>query len=343
MKNIAIVTIETFNYGNRLQNYALQQTLQSLGYSVRTLPRSHRKKGLDVIIKRFLQNIMQTKTSKFRQFDLNIDFAEDVVRRDEYPLDLCKKFDYFIAGSDQIWNPYFEFVSGKCDFLDFAEDRQKISYAASFGVEEIPEVRKKEYAEYLNKFKAISVREYQGAKIIQNLTGRTVEVVLDPTFLLNKHEWEKVEKKPCRYPSKKYVLIYALGEKNQRFVDRIEQLKKDYEIFDIRSHWIIEGEIPVGPAEFLYLVHNAELILTDSFHATVFSIIFHKKFITYNRTGLDMNSRIRTLSEIFGMDNCLNKYNDLICETENDYKSIDQIIKNEREKSYAFLKEALKE
>lgn len=342
MQSVAIVTIETFNYGNRLQNYALQQVLRSLGYTVKTLPRMPRKKGAIVAVKRFIQKLLQSKTSKFREFNLNIDFAESVIGRDEYPQNLNDKFDFFIAGSDQIWNPYFEFAAGKCDFLDFADATKRISYAASFGVDEIPEAKKMELASYLKQFSAISVREHEGAKIVADLIGKEAKVVLDPTFLLNCEEWKKMEKKPLKLPKRKYVLIYALGEKSQRFSDKIEQLKNKYEIYDIRSHWLIENEIPIGPSEFLYLIHNAEMVLTDSFHATAFSVIYHKKFIVYNRVGLDMNSRIKSLSKMLKIYDCLNEYNDLIYDKENDYIQIDRIIDIERERSMSFLRAALK-
>lgn len=279
---------------------------------------------------------------KFRQFDSHIHFAEEAVGRDAYPADIGRNYDYFVSGSDQVWNPYYDFVAGKCDFLTFAENDQKISYAASFGVSEIPPERREEYTEYLKNFRAISVRESQGAQIVEDLTGRAAAVVLDPTLLLEGKEWEKVEKKPRCCPKRKYVLVYALGEKSNGFQSKIEQLKKEYEIFDVRSVQRNGKELPIGPAEFLYLIKNAKIILTDSFHATVFSIIFHKRFVTYNRTGLNMNSRIESLSEMLGIEECLNEFGDLVCEAENDYKKIDEILDVERGKSIEFLNRAFK-
>lgn len=340
-KKIAIVTIVTVNFGNRLQNYALQNVLEKMHYSVYTLRRCDEKKEVKDYIKSIAQTILHTKGLKFKRFNNNIHFAEDIVTRDECPQDLADGYDYFISGSDQVWNPHYDFVAGKCDFLAFAKDNQKISYAASFGVNEIPDERKKEFAEDLKTFKAISVREKQGAKIVKDLTDREATVVLDPTLLLDENEWRMVEKKSRCCPKRQYVFVYALGDKNDRFKEKIKQLSEKYKIFDVRSIQKNGKELPVGPSEFLYLLRNAEIILTDSFHATVFSIIFHKRFITFNRSGLNMNSRIESLAELIGEKKRINQYGDLVCETEIDYKNVGAAIEKEKEKSLAFLAKAL--
>jgi len=341
MRKIAIITIVTINYGNRLQNYALQCVLESLGYSVVTLRRENGTEGLKQKVKTIIQSLLQTKGAKFKQFDSNIHFADETVTRDDYPEGINNLYNYFIVGSDQVWNPYYDFVAGKCDFLVFAKDNQKISYAASFGINEIPSERKEEYAENLKTFKAVSVREKQGAKIVKELADREATVVLDPTLLLDRIAWRKIEKKPCNCLKHKYVFVYALGDKNDRFEVKIEQLREKYEIFDVRSIQKNGKELPVGPSEFLYLLRNAAIVLTDSFHATVFSIIFHKKFITFNRPGLNMNSRIESLAELVGVKDRLTECGDLDGETEIDYMNVDEILKEERRKSTEFLKKAL--
>lgn len=340
-KKIAIVTIVTVNFGNRLQNYALQNVLEKMHYSVYTLRRCDEKKEVKDYIKSIAQTVLHTKGLKFKRFNNNIHFAEDIVTRDECPQDLADRYDYFISGSDQVWNPHYDFVAGKCDFLAFAKNNQKVSYAASFGVNEIPDERKKEFTENLKTFKAISVREKQGAKIVKDLTDREATVVLDPTLLLDENEWRMVEKKSRCCPKRQYVFVYALGDKNDRFKKKIKQLSEKYEIFDVRLIQKNGKELPVGPSEFLYLLRNAEIILTDSFHATVFSIIFHKRFITFNRSGLNMNSRIESLAELIGEKNRINQYGDLVCETEIDYKNVGVAIEKEKEKSLAFLAKAL--
>lgn len=136
MKKVAIITIESMNFGNRLQNYALQQVLKSQNCSVKTLHRKPKISGCKANLKRCVQSILQTKAAKFRQFDSNIDFSNIVIDRDNYPQDLSNQFDYFISGSDQVWNPHYNFV-GTSDLLAFAKPEQRISYAASFGVDGI--------------------------------------------------------------------------------------------------------------------------------------------------------------------------------------------------------------
>lgn len=338
---IAIVTINSRNYGNRLQNYALQNILMNLGNSVLTLRREENKK-IKEIIKTIVQTVLQTKGIKFKQFNKNIYFSNEVVTKDEYPDNICSLYDYFLVGSDQVWNPYYDFVAGKCDFLEFAKNNQKVSYAASFGVSEIPDDRKKEYAEWLKSFKAISVREKAGAKIVKDLADREATVVLDPTLLLDENEWKHIEKKSAVCPKNKYAFVYALGEKSDRFKKKIVQLSREFEIFDVCTVQKNGRELSVGPSEFLYLIRNAEMILTDSFHATVFSIIYHKKFVTFNRTGLNMNSRIASLAELIDARNQLNESGDWECEKEIDYRKVDTILEEERRKSIDFLSKALK-
>ena len=341
MKKVAIITIESLNFGNRLQNYALQQVLIAEGCEVETLHRNTKMTGFKTNIKCIVQNIFKTKASRFRQFDLFINFSKLTVGRDDFPCDLSDCYDYFVVGSDQVWNPHYDFVAGRCDFLTFARDDKKISYAASFGVSKIPLERKEEYAKNLRKFKAISVREKQGIEIVKELTGRNATLVLDPTLMLDENEWKKVEKKPNCCPKNKYIFVYALGDKSDQFKMTIEHKQVKYEIFDVRLVQKNGKELPIGPSEFLYLIRNSEMVLTDSFHATVFSIIFHKKFITFNRPGLNMNSRIESLAELLGVKNRLTKYGNLDCEAEVNYENIDKILKEERRKSIEFLKVAL--
>ena len=339
---IAIVTIESFNYGNRIQNYALQQVLRSLGYSTKTLHRIQHSKGIKDKVKYIIQKILQTKGSKFRQFDSNVEYSNVIIGANDYPKDLSEQFDYFIAGSDQVWNPHYNFV-GTSDLLAFAKPEQRISYAASFGVDEIPDEKKKVYTENLSQFKALSVREKKGAEIIKELTGREAQVVLDPTMLLSSEQWSKIERKSKFTPKKKYALVYSLGEKSADFKNSIKHYANEMVIFDIRTTQKNGRELPVGPAEFLNLIHNAELILTDSFHASVFSVLYHKRFITFKRPGIDMSSRIVSLANTIGAKDKLDGDNNLDCSNGLDYVLVDQLIESERKQSIDFLKKALED
>lgn len=343
MKKIGIITINSINYGNRLQNYALQEVIKLLGYSVATVQRERplkKKQRIKIEIKKIGQYCLRTKGAKFDSFNRKITIANSYALANSQRAGLKNEFDYFVAGSDQVWNPHYNFV-GTSDLLAFAKPEQRISYAASFGVDEIPDEKKKSYAENLSQFKALSVREKKGAVIIKELTGREAQIVLDPTMLLTSEQWSKVERKSKFTPKNRYVLVYSLGEKSADFKNSIKRYEKEMVIFDIRTIQKNGREIPVGPAEFLYLIHNAELILTDSFHASVFSVLYHKRFITFKRPGIDMSSRIVSLANTIGAKDKLDGDNNLDCSDELDYAMVDQLIESERKQSINFLKKAL--
>lgn len=342
LKKVAIVTIMSINFGNRLQNYALQNVLQKMNFSVTTLKRCEEKKGLKTVLKTIIQILLQTKGSKFRNFNKKIKLAKECVSANICPPNLCDKYDYFIVGSDQVWNPLYDFV-GTTDLLAFAKPEQRISYAASFGVNNIPEEKRKKYAENLTQFKAISVREESGVKIVKELTGRDVQTVLDPTMLLTSEQWSKLEKNSKFSLKKRYVLVYSLGEKSTKFENSIKHYAKEMEILDIRKKQKNGREIPIGPAEFLNLIHNAELVLTDSFHASVFSILYHKRFMTFKRPGIDMSSRMVSLAIIIGAKDKLDTDNNLDCSNGLNYVLVDQLIERERKQSIDFLKEVLED
>lgn len=194
------------------------------------------------------------------------------------------KYDIYISGSDQIWSPM---LLNPVFYLSFVEDKyKKIAYAPSFGVSSIPEIKKNKIAEMLNKYDRISVREEQGTKIVNQLTGRIVRSVLDPTMLLTEDKWEKVAIKP---KDEKYVVCYFLTfnkeyyEKAKEFADRknlklilISTTKETYTLdCDIR--------IDVGPSEWLGYIKYADYVFTDSFHGCVFSMMFEKIFFIFKR------------------------------------------------------------
>lgn len=322
MKKIGIVTIESLNYGNRLQNYALQEVVKSLGYNVETIRRVNHK-ALKQVIKRLIP-IINLKANKMADFNKLINFSDFVIGRDDYPETIDKEYDYFICGSDQIWNPLIWFAGGKCDFLQFASHEKRISYAASFGINEIPDEYKDIYSDYLKCFHKLSVREEQGVSIIKNLADRDAEVVLDPTMLLSSSEWKRVAKKSRYIPIEKYVLVYLLGPASDECKEAIEYYSKTMKVFNIRQKFFGNQEIPIGPAEFLYAIEHASIVLTDSFHCTVFSVIFERPVYTFNRVGIEMSSRIKTLHSMLGI-------------FQTDYKNI-EINMNDAKENIEFLK-----
>ncbi len=344
MSKIGIITIvDNNNCGNRLQNYALQEILKKLGNDVYTLKNEtflNWNEKYYVGKLRFLNKRIKSiyKINKFfKEFNKNINFSNKYITIKSK--NISNNYDYFIAGSDQVWKPTRRRLS-KIDLLGFAEPNKRISYAASFGLEKIDKKYYKTLQEELPKFKAISVREDAGREIIKDATGiNNVSVVLDPTLLLDRNEWIKLEKKPAALTEKKYIFTYFLGDEN--IIELVSKIFcKDYSIVDF-----YKGKY--GPSEFLYLINHAEYILTDSFHGTVFSILFGKEFFVFNRKQEDlnnnMNSRLDTLLGKFSLkDRKINDLDKINKEYKINYKYVEEKLNDERKKSLDFLSTALK-
>ena len=253
------------------------------------------------------------------------------------------KYDFVISGSDQVWNPTFGRLRD-VDLLCFVEPDKRVAFSASFGVSYIPEDIENKVGKALKKFKAISVREDVGKKIVEDLTGRTdVEVLIDPTMLLTADEWDKVSKKPTMLKNDKYILNYFLGNLSDERRNEINRVAKENNCEVIN---ILDKESPFyecGPSEFLYLEKNAFLICTDSFHSSVFGILYNTPFLVFERedNNASMNSRLDTLLSKFKLEDRRYKgkitKKDLKC----DYKEAYNILDKERIKSMNFLKKAL--
>lgn len=350
MKKVGIVTIiDNNNYGNRLQNYALNYYLKNKGLSVLTINNS--KLNLLKSIKKYIRNIYTKlkyhntflRERNFKLFNKNIDFTKYVVKSYNDNKKLDSDFDYFIVGSDQVWNPLFDRLS-KLDVLSFASKEKRISYAASFGISDIPK-ENLNLLDNIAEFKSISVRENRGKEIIKDATGRDdVAVLIDPTLLLTSSDWDMVTRKPEKLKSKKYILNYFLGELSCNRRNEIERVARENDC-DIIN--ILDKNDPMytsGPAEFLYLEKNAFLICTDSFHSSVFAILYNRPFIVFERDDKEekMNSRLDTLLETFMLED--RKYNGekidnnyLNC----DYRTTNKILDEKRMESYEFLNNSL--
>lgn len=242
-----------------------------------------------------------------------------------------------------MWNPNFGLV-GNFKYLDFVINKTKIAFAASFGVENVPNETHAEYTKGLKKLNYISVREERGKEIVEELTGRKdVEVLVDPTMLLTAEEWDKVSKRPRMLKSNKYILTYFLGALSDERKKIINKVAKENNCDVIN---LLDKNNPFfecGPSEFLFLEKNAFLICTDSFHSSVFAILYNTPFLVYDRedNNVSMNSRIDTLLSKFKLEE--RKYkgkitkNDLKC----NYIEAFKILEQERKKAFEFLEKAL--
>lgn len=356
MKNIGIITIlDNKNIGNRLQNYATQEFLLENNFKPTTI-RNCGSVNKKLKIKLFIRSILKEKNRikrlkrnfNFRNFNKNIQFTKYVLNQDKYNKRINAQFDYVVTGSDQVWNCKFGNFSN-IYFLPFVSEKKRIAFSASFGISSIPEVKKEYYKRFLNEMNKISVREERGKEIVEELTGRKdVEVLLDPTMLMKTQNWEKVMRKTKQLDSlsgKKFILNYFLGSLSKKRKNEIERIAKenDCEIINILDKK--DTFYVCGPSEFLYLEKNAFLVCTDSFHSSVFAILFNTPFVVFDRedSATRMNSRLDTLLEKFELkDRWFNERiekNQLIA----DYKNVNKVLEIERKKAQDFIKMAFKE
>lgn len=354
-RRIGIVTIfdSSGNYGNKLQNYAVINMYSRFGLECKTLATEERAKVTSVIKSNLINTVRRVikgkrrynpyqicRLIKFEKFNklLNVDYS------------LLKgktlNYDYFSVGSDQVWNPsFYKYDNRRKNFylLTFCESHNKISFSPSFSINVMPLEWSNWFSKNLQSFKALSVREEAGAKIIKDLTGRDATVLVDPTMLLTKEEWRKVSKKP-RGAMQGYILTYFLSSKCDEAKEKLEKIRGDKEVYELLNP---DDKVTrtAGPSEFLWLIDHAELILTDSFHACIFSFLFNKPFIVYDRNWNEgnMNSRLETLLSKFHLER---KYansrldNDI---WEHNYSEGYKQLEIEREKAINFLKKALED
>lgn len=345
MKRAGIVTLfGEYNFGNRLQNYAVQQILEKNGLEVETI----KYVGLEDDVPVIKNERDKNRLLKFKQFNNYIKFADEIMYKEyEAPKKFNEVYDYIVMGSDQIWNFTFDKIFSEKALGSFVPKNKRVSFSASFGVNYAPKKDSNLYnilKNNLKNMKAISVREFVGRDIVKQLTGRDdITVLIDPTMMIENNEWELVMKKPEKLKTNKFILKSFLGNVSDNVWNELKRAAKenDCEIIDISDK--NSPYYDVGPAEFLYLEKNAFLVATDSFHSCVFSILFSTPFVVFKRQDNElenMYSRIETLLEKFEMKNRI--FNDKITDDilDNNYLRAHEILKEERKKSNIFIKNA---
>lgn len=342
MKKAGIVTLfGEYNFGNRLQNYAVQQVLRNKGLEAETI----KYIGLEDDVPVIRNEKDESRLKKFKKFNENIEFADEILYKEhEVPERFKSDYDYIVMGSDQIWNFTFDKIFSDKALGTFVPKEKRVSFSASFGVDYAPEKGSNLYElckNGLNDIKSISVRESAGKEIVGKLTGRDdVEVLIDPTMMLDKSEWEKVMKKPESLKTDKYILKSFLGDVSSDVWKELKRVaeENECEIIDISDK--NSPYYDMGPAEFLYLEKNAFLVATDSFHSCVFSIIFSTPFIVFEREGgnlQSMYSRIETLLETFNMENRVFNKKITADILDNDYSKAYEILQKEQTRVNNFL------
>lgn len=352
MKKVCIITLYgNWNYGNKLQNYALQASIQKLGYEVTSLKNKYQQTLFEKIkykiykLRSGKSNIsFKERENNFKQFNKKYMIYTPYTVTYTLSKKRQKEFDTFVIGSDQVWN-YGDGTISKIMFGLFTNKEKNISYAASFGVGEIPEKYIPMYKKGLNNIESISVREEKGKKIVKQILDKNVPVVLDPTMLLEKKEWEKLEQKP-NFLCENYIVTYFLGNLSFEKKQEIKNiaLQNNLNVIELNNYQF-KDYFDIGPSEFLYLFHHAKLVFTDSFHACVFSIIYNRPFFVYERDENinSMNSRIENLLKIFEEEKrfikTIQEYKEDIFEC--NYEKTNQKFNDLKQKSIEFLKESL--
>ena len=339
-KNIAIITYSrAYNYGSALQAYALNFFLNNSDCNVRTIDyTTERQQSLYRIfepfkgMKSFLRNLqsilyyskLRRHKCKFDEFvDKNIPQTPKITKIQQLA-EMNDEYDYFICGSDQIWN-------AQCDdfdanyMLSFVSDKRKcIAYAPSLGAGADNPKTRDMIRLYVSSFKAISSRETQSADIIEIATNKTVQGVFDPVFLLSAEEWSNVSASPI--VAGEYILGYFIGDVAgmRDFAANVQRMY-DMPVVVICKNlrdmkYNFSNHYEAGPADFVTLVKNARCIITNSFHAISFSLIFHVDFWAFVEK-VTSDSRIRGLLNDVGLSNRI-----IDSETSNEVDAMNPIL-----------------
>ena len=273
------------------------------------------KMKFDIKINKKLGKNVAIRNNKYKEFRKEINLSRSSNTYNDLTKLAKERYSDVIVGSDQLWLP----VNIVADYytLNWVPDNiNKVSYSTSFGVSNIPNKYYDLYRNFLKKIKHLSVREDTGVKIIKKITNIDANLVCDPTILLTKEEWDTVAVKQ-RLINEKYILCYFLGKniEHRKFVERLKE-KTGYKIVSINhadeyvkysDKFCDIAPYDIGPREWINLVKNAEIVCTDSFHGTVFSLIYNKIFYNFrrynSRSNASTNSRIDSLLNIVEVNN----------------------------------------
>lgn len=348
---IAQITLNVYdNFGNMLQKFALHYALKKFADFVEVLwhhstkpfaPQEYESDRLrtgnlkDAVFKSVRQNKIKEFNDANIRTRFNLPYLEEIA--DEY--------DFFVVGSDQVWNPKFKFPGR---FLEFVPREKRIAYAASITLTELPEDVQENYRKRISEIPYVSVREREGCDLVEKLTGKRPLQVLDPVFLLNSNEWREIAKRPFWLNQKKYergyVLSYFLdGEMPKKIKALAKKLGLPViNLLDMKNF----NQYITGIEEFLYLIDHATLFCTGSFHGMAFALIFKCPFIVYRTKHLKDNrfSRIGSLLNLFNLSERTTNLKleiDLADPLKIDFTRRDEVLPIERVKAFTFLAEAL--
>jgi hypothetical protein len=353
--SVGIVTFHrASNYGAILQTYALQHVLNDLGaktevvdYRGETVEIYHRPKH---VIKRssflkaplrFYQRLANFKNfENFREKSLPLSKKYD----SDNIADVDGKYDILLTGSDQVWNDEFSGLDPVYQ-LEFVKRSRKLSYACSFGFSDFPEGTAEQFKENLDRLETISVREKSAKSLVEEKLGLKARVDIDPTLLLKADDWRELSEAPSI--NEKYILIYTI----QPQIDLFEAARKKaaetgMKIVFLNNSYKGNRDFVHArystPEEFLGWFDGASYVFTNSFHGTVFSVLFEKEFFLECRTKTKFNNRSKELLELLGLQS--RKLEEGILEKKSiDWSSVRARLKDAKEESLNYLKSIVAE
>ncbi len=367
MKKAGIITFHaSHNYGSVLQTYALQTKINELGFECEIINfRTNRqkdiyslftkRKGLRYILKNAAHMVfyrdLRKKHDRFENFIINnLNISLQKYENFEQIMQDPPLYDFYISGSDQIWNPIpadFDWAY----YLPFVRTGKRIAYAPSFGpIGKIEDINIKRYVgDYIKNYDYISVREEHSKKIADSLANCNAKIVLDPTLLLNNMHWQTLTKDSTNlYPE--YILFYTLFA-DREMIEIVSEISKKLQLPVIITNLTnqydffapFKKQLNTGPNEFLSLIRKANLVCTSSFHGTIFSIIFKRPFLAIR--GI-RDKRISSLLKLTKLENrtidLANAKEKINIAYEIDYSNALKSIKLEQQKSLLFLRNALR-
>lgn len=352
MKKVCVTTYCQYNsYGSVLQALGLQNAVSSLGAESFIVKDEKQRllqlqdvysksKGIKSSVLNLHKFLIRKKLLKlYRSVD---EFIQENIRVKYY--DDYEKLsanvpeaDVYLSGSDQIWNPL---KIMPLFFLDFVpKNARKVSYAASMGVLNICEDKVKKFSEYIKKYDSLSVREKDCKEVVSRFTQKEVEVNIDPVFLMDREKWRKYEQ-PYKI-KKPYILVYPIfwdKSLNKKLRKLHKETGKDIVVISLGYRRIYSNKkiYDASLQQFLWLVDNADAVVSSSFHGVAMSIVFNKKFSAVINPSSP--SRLNSLLDTLEIKNCPI---DELLSVDFDYDKINENIKNERRKSENYLRKAL--
>lgn len=385
MKPIGLVTCYFHhNYGSMLQAYATEMIMQQMGLPFQTIackaPINYMQENkILYIIKKLLiadwkmrlgkmkierakkENPMfaknwEIRNKAFDQFAETFFHVSPYCKNREELSKMAENYSAFLVGSDQLWRT--DSVEHGYYTLEWVPDHiRKIAYSTSIGVKEVPWFQVEKNKRFMNRFDHIALREQSACDLVYKLTGRKVPVVLDPTLLFTGDQWLEIQQQEP-LTNGKYIFCYLLGDNplQREFIKRVKE-KTGYKIVALQQ---LDDYIPsdegfadeapyVGPREFLNYIRNAEYVFTDSFHCSVFSILYKKNFFTFSRFAegakQSTNTRIDNLLHITGLEDrrmTKDKTVEDVISNKGSFEGVDTRLNAYRKSSMDYLHNALK-